>query len=27
MNSPSGATNPVTVPVDSPLKFYRLAKP
>ena len=25
-NSPSGATNPVTVPAGSPVKFYRLTK-
>jgi hypothetical protein len=26
-NSPSGATNPVTVPITLPAKFYRLFKP
>jgi hypothetical protein len=26
-NSPSGATNPVTVPATLPAKFYRLFKP
>jgi len=26
-NSPSGATNPVTIPAASPAKFYRLFKP
>jgi hypothetical protein len=26
-NSPSGATNPVTVPATLPTKFYRLSKP
>jgi len=26
-NSPSGATNPVVVPVTLPTKFYRLFKP
>ena len=26
-NSPSGATNPVTVPATLPAKFYRLTKP
>jgi hypothetical protein len=26
-NSPSGATNPVTVPATLPTKFYRLFKP
>ena len=27
VNSPSGATNPVTVPATLPTKFYRLFKP
>jgi hypothetical protein len=27
INSPSGATNPVVVPVNLPAKFYRLFKP
>jgi hypothetical protein len=26
-NSPSGATNPITVPAPVPVKFYRLFKP
>ena len=26
-NSPSGATNPITVPTTLPIKFYRLFKP
>ncbi|MEK7780871.1 MAG: hypothetical protein AAB370_05160 [Verrucomicrobiota bacterium] len=26
-NSPSGATNPITVPASAPGKFYRLIKP
>lgn len=26
-NSPSGATNPITVPITVPTKFYRLFKP
>jgi hypothetical protein len=26
-NSPTGATNPVTVPASLPVRFYRLAKP
>lgn len=26
-NSPSGATNPIVVPVTLPMKFYRLIKP
>jgi hypothetical protein len=26
-NSPSGVTNPVTVPATLPAKFYRLIKP
>jgi hypothetical protein len=27
LNAPSGATNPVTIPASSSLKFYRLLKP
>ena len=27
INSPSGATNPIVVPADLPVKFYRLQKP
>ena len=27
VNSPSGATNPITVPATGPAKFYRLARP
>jgi hypothetical protein len=27
INSPSGATNPIAVPVTLPAKFYRLFKP
>lgn len=26
-NSPSGSTNPVTVPATQPARFYRLFKP
>ena len=26
-NSPSGATNPITVPTTQPTKYYRLSKP
>ena len=26
-NSPSGATNPITVPASGPVKYYRLHKP
>ena len=27
MNSASGATNPIIVPANSPVRFYRLIKP